>query len=77
MKLNDKLKQFMDADYGAITEHADAAKAIDFLTGLHQEFNEAIEDAIAPIAVKFQIPAYLGEYAGRDVGEWMSSTENC
>ena len=53
--------------------------------------NELLTKVIAPVAVKFQIPAYLGEYgrdgrevvlteedgeyAGREVGEWMHSSE--
>lgn len=93
MSLKEKLKHFVETDYHAIATDVEAEAAIEFLTDLHREVGEAIEDAIAPLAVKFQINAYLGEYdaggrsvvltkeageyAGREVGEWMYSSETC
>ncbi len=93
MTLQEKLKQFVETDYRAIATEDEANAAIKFLTDLHGAVGKAIENAIAPVAVKFQIPAYLGEYgrdgrevvlteedgeyAGREVGEWMHSSETC
>ncbi len=92
-KLKEKLKQFVETDYRAIATEDEANAAIKFLTKLHGGVGAAIEDAIAPVAVKFQIPAHLGkcgrdgrevvlteehgEYAEREVGEWMHSSETC
>ena len=93
MTLQEKLKQIVETDYRAIATEDEANAAIKFLTELHGAVGKAIEYAIAPIAVKFQINAYLGEYdaggrsvvltkeageyAGREVGEWMYSSETC
>ena len=92
MTLQEKLKQFVETDYRAIATEDEANAAIKFLTELHGAVGKAIEYAIAPIAVKFQINAYLGEYGRevvindelasmgyneRDIGEWMYSSETC
>ena len=74
MTLQEKLKQFVETDYRAIATEDEANAAIKFLTELHGAVGKAIENTIAPIAVKFQINAYLGEY-GRDGREVVINDE--
>ena len=73
-----------------IAEYDEAKKAINGLKNLHAQIAGAIEDELADLAVRFQIPVYIGDYGnGRSVqlvedaygecavGEWVSSSSRC
>ena len=90
MTLQEKLKQFVETDHGKIADYDEAKKAIDGLKNLHAQIAGAIEDELADLAVRFQIPVYIGDYGnGRSVqlvedayedyavGEWVPSSSRC
>ena len=96
-KLNQSLQEslnaflaFLATYHDKIAEYDEAKKATDGLKNLHAQIAGAIEDELADLAVRFQIPAYIGDYGnGRSVqlvehayedyavGEWVPSSSRC
>ena len=88
--LQESLNAFLATDHGKIADYDEAKKAIDGLKKLHEQIAGAIEDELADLAVRFQIPVYIGDYGnGRSVqleeddyedyavGEWVNSSARC
>ena len=88
--LQESLNAFLATDHDKIAEYDEAKKAIDGLKNLHAQIAGAIEDELADLAVRFQIPVYIGDYGnGRSVqlvedayedyavGEWVPSSSRC